>query len=303
MSPIHVVVLLLFSVLIVHVCCSRTVTASPPLLLFVDMDGFRHDYLARLDQKKIPNFRFFIENGVKARFVRNIFPSVTFATQTTLMTGLYAESHGVVQNNFFDPVFNETFYMEIMHQNFESKWFDNGGEPVWATNEKAGHNRRSGVILLPGNLAPIQGVHQKVLPNSYLYNTTQEIPYNYRIDTIINWFTDSSDPINFGVLYFPEPDESGHYFGPDSEIIDKKIYELDIALGYLRYKLEQHGLFEKMNIIITSDHGMVKYQNKSVNLDIILDRSVYRTVSEGRNVITQIIPSPGYYGYLKHITC
>lgn len=303
MSQIHVVVVLLFSVLIVYVFCSRTVPESPPLLLFVDMDGFRHDYLARLDQTKIPNFRFFIKNGVKARFVRNIFPSVTFATQTTLMTGLYAESHGVVQNNFFDPVFNETFYMEIMHQNFESKWFDNGGEPVWATNEIAGHNRRSGVVLLPGNLAPIQGVHQKVLPNSYLYNTTQEIPYNYRIDTIINWFTDSSDPINFGVLYFPEPDESGHYFGPDSEIIDKKIYELDIALGYLRHKLEQHGLFEKMNIIITSDHGMVKYQNKSVNLDMILDRSVYRTVSEGRNVVTQIIPTPGYYGYIKHITC
>lgn len=37
-----------------------------------------------------------------------------------------------------------------------------------------------------------------------------------RIDTALSWFTDEKTPANLVMLYFEEPDEHAHAFGPDS---------------------------------------------------------------------------------------
>jgi predicted AlkP superfamily pyrophosphatase or phosphodiesterase len=45
-----------------------------------------------------------MKNGVKAKFIRNVFPSSTFPNHVSIASGLYPESHGIVSNNFWDPV-------------------------------------------------------------------------------------------------------------------------------------------------------------------------------------------------------
>ena len=56
--------------------------------------------------------------------------------------------------------------------------------------------------------------------------------------------------------YFEEPDFTGHRFGPDSDEIRRKLFELDSHLGNLLQELKAQNLFDKTNIIIVSDHGM-----------------------------------------------
>ncbi|OWF50220.1 Bis(5'-adenosyl)-triphosphatase enpp4 [Mizuhopecten yessoensis] len=262
------------------------------------MDGFRHDYLDQtaLNKSDISNFQHFIDHGVKTSHIRNIFPSNTFPNHMTILTGQYAEEHGVVDNVFFDPYLNDTFNMYNFYQNFQSKWFDNGAEPIWVTNQKGGRGRNSGSILWPGGVAPVKCIEPRIIPRATLFNLSDTISLQYRIDVLIDWFTDTNfNAINFGMLYFEEPDLSGHKYGPLSKEVREQIKLLDQALGYLREKLNKTGLSEKMNIILTSDHGMNQFEDRVVDLDTILDRSWYTTHSQYKSSIDlMVLPRKGH---------
>jgi predicted AlkP superfamily pyrophosphatase or phosphodiesterase len=84
------------------------------------MDGMRYNYLDNLPDGKIANFKYFMKNGVKAKFIRNVFPSSTFPNHVSIASGLYPESHGIVSNNFWDPYLQDVFRLGNYRQNFES---------------------------------------------------------------------------------------------------------------------------------------------------------------------------------------
>lgn len=59
-------------------------------------------------------------------------------------------------------------------------------------------------------------------------------------------------------------DHTGHLYGPYSEQMNQKLKELDEDLGYLIDQLKSHHLYDKINLIITSDHGMESISEKTV---------------------------------------
>ncbi|XP_070570067.1 bis(5'-adenosyl)-triphosphatase ENPP4-like [Ptychodera flava] len=229
--------------------------------------------LPRNDPEKIetPNFDVLISDG---SFVPNgIVP--TFITKTlpnhfTIATGLYEESHGIVANDMYDPVLNEKFHIGG-EDSTSSKWWDVGAEPIWVTNQK--HGGRTGVYYWPGSETEIMGTR----PNRYKINS-DTTPFETRIDDVIDWFTDE-DPINLGLLYFNEPDHTGQTSGPESDEILDVIRMCDDTIGYLIQKLQEADLYEKINILITSDHGMTELSpDRLIQLDDYVNPDLYDLV-------------------------
>ncbi|XP_029648124.1 bis(5'-adenosyl)-triphosphatase enpp4-like [Octopus sinensis] len=259
---------------------------SFPNLLLVSFDGFRWDYMTH-SNATLNNFKWFVENGVSARRgLQNAFITKTFPNHITLVTGMYEESHGIVGNTMYDPLYNETFYGSA-EQVRDPKWMDDGGEPIWVTNQKENTKARSGCVYWVGDGASIKGFK----PYRYLeFNKNYLLNFTSRIDKIIEWFTDPSYPINLGLLYFEEPDHTGHVFGPDSPEIDKKLTALNNDLGYLIRRLNNTGLLSKTNVIITSDHGMAfTPADKIINLDLYITPSKYQIFQ--KNPIGNILPN------------
>lgn len=268
-----------------HISADNT---NLPKLLLISFDGFRWDYIFH-PNARLGNFTWIQRHGVHAqRGLKNVFITKTFPNHFTLVTGLYEESHGVVGNTMFDPVFNETFHTWT-NQMLESKWMDNGGEPIWVTNQKQHKEARSGVVYWVGDGAIIKGFR----PYRYLeFNPKALLNFTSRVDTIIDWFTDPLYPINLGLLYFEEPDSTGHRFGPYSKEIDSKLNELNDLVGYLIKRLNETSLLGKINIIITSDHGMaLTPPSKIINLDDYIDPDKYRIFES--NPIGNILPNNG----------
>ncbi len=56
-------------------------------LMIVMLDGFRWDYLDRIDKEDIPNFTAFLDSGSRPEYVQTIFPSLSWASWTTIVTG------------------------------------------------------------------------------------------------------------------------------------------------------------------------------------------------------------------------
>lgn len=73
-------------------------------------------------------------------------------------------------------------------------------------------------------------------------------------------------------------DDIGHVYGPFSKELEAILYKCDAIVGYLINKLKEAKLFERTNIIITSDHGMDSVSlNKSIDLIDYVDVSKFKT--------------------------
>lgn len=257
------------------------VTEGRPKLLLVSFDGFRWDYI---DRVPMPNFYAIMKDGVMVKQVENIYITKTFPNHYTLVTGLYAEAHGIVANEMYDPVLNRSFSIETDSM-YEPQWWEEA-VPLWVSIQKAGG--RSGAAMWPGSDVKIRGM----FPNQFLqYNAS--VPFETRVERIIQWFSaPKEEAVDFGVLYWEEPDESGHILGPQSPLMDAVIAGIDDKLGFLMNELKKAGIYEKVNLIVTSDHGMVQLSpDHIIELDEYVSRDLYTWVD--KSPVVGILPKEG----------
>ncbi|CAI5779063.1 pyrophosphatase phosphodiesterase family member 2 isoform X3 [Podarcis lilfordi] len=218
--------------------------------------------------------------GTHAPYMRPVYPTKTFPNLYTLATGLYPESHGIIGNSMYDPVFDAAFSLRG-REKFNHRWW--GGQPIWITAAKQG-----------------------VRAGSFFWSTM--IPHERRILTILQWLTlpDNERPYAYA-FYSEQPDIAGHRYGPFSseessfgspltpskrpkrKITPKRrqkrrvdsskkrrkapraeqysaesrrnkmlhpLREIDKILGQLMDGLKQLNLHRCVNIIFVGDHGM-----------------------------------------------
>ena len=107
----------------------------PPLLI-ISLDGFRSDYLDRElnGESAAPTLNRLARCGVWASSgMMPSYPTMTFPNHYSIVTGLYPESHGIVDNSFYDPDFGTAFSLSSPQQT-NSLWWN--GEPIWTTVKK-----------------------------------------------------------------------------------------------------------------------------------------------------------------------
>ncbi|MEZ4815023.1 MAG: ectonucleotide pyrophosphatase/phosphodiesterase [Bdellovibrionota bacterium] len=243
--------------------CTFLLNASTKPLLLISIDGLRP---ADLSAKTAPNMWQFAKEGTRAKSMKPIFPSLTFPNHYTLVTGLYSEKHGITGNEIRDPNIPERFSLGAPREvTNDPRWWI--GEPIWVTAQKQG--LRSGILFWPGSEAPIQNI----LPTHYLpydYNmSTQE-----RIEKLLSWVDLPIDERpEFFTLYIDTVDSAGHRYGPGSTEVLAELKEVDNQLGTLFQALQERNLFNEMNIIIVSDHGMTALDSdKEINVtDVLAD--------------------------------
>src|SRR5262249_32628006 len=71
----------------------------PPLIL-ISIDGSRADYL---DKGHSPVLAALAADGVRAKGLRPVYPSLTYPNHYTIVTGLFPDDHGIVNNTMRDP--------------------------------------------------------------------------------------------------------------------------------------------------------------------------------------------------------
>lgn len=88
--------------------------ASAPSVLMISVDGMKPEYVTQADAHglKIPFLRSLLANGTYASGVVGVWPTNTYPSHTTLLTGVTPAVHGVYNNLEFDPrhKFAESWY-------------------------------------------------------------------------------------------------------------------------------------------------------------------------------------------------
>jgi predicted AlkP superfamily pyrophosphatase or phosphodiesterase len=249
-------------------------------VVLVSMDGFRWDYAKHF---KLQNLNQIAKEGVHAKSMRPSYPSKTFPNHYSIVTGLYPDHHGIINNVFYDAGLNESFALSTNAKN-DSRFY--GGNPIWNVAEQQGVKTAS--FFWPGSDT------DKKRP-SYYKEYNDKIPYGNRIDTVIKWLQlpEKQRP-HLVTLYFDEPDHTGHNFGPLSPENEKAIKKMDSLMGQLSFKLNQLSIGKEINLIIVSDHGMTNISNdkKVAILDYLKPEWLgYKAVI---NPIMSLQAKPGY---------
>ncbi|XP_069779402.1 ectonucleotide pyrophosphatase/phosphodiesterase family member 7-like [Narcine bancroftii] len=233
-------------------------------LLLISFDGFRWNY----DQDvETPNFQKLVKEGVKAKYITPPFITITSPSHFTLVTGKYIESHGVIHNMWFNTTsgLKKPYYQA---QGVNEYW-DNGSLPIWITAQRQG--LKTGSIHFPGTKPSYGGEHifMKVVEPP-MYNYKNETAWRENINIVMRWFT--VENLDFVTLYIGEPDGAGHKYGPESQKRKDMVRQVDRTLGYLLESLERYNLKSKLNVIITSDHGMTTVLKEPAVNEIVLSR-------------------------------
>ncbi|XP_068189573.1 ectonucleotide pyrophosphatase/phosphodiesterase family member 3 isoform X2 [Antennarius striatus] len=241
-------------------------------LLLVSLDGLRSEYLHTWSSL-MPVLDKLQTCGTSAPYMQAAFPSKTFPNHYTIVTGLYPESNGLIDNTMYDPVFNAIFNLSGPEKN-NPDWYL--GEPIWLTAKRQG--LKSGTFFWPGSDVKISGS----FPDIYEpYNG--KVPFEERVFTVLKWLQlpDDERP-DFFTLYLEEPDKSGHSYGPVSGGVIQAIQGVDRIMGQLMNGLKQIGLHRCLNMVVLADHGMeeISCDRKEVLQDLVGDVSRY-WVTEG----------------------
>ena len=253
-----------------------------PTVMLISLDGFRYDYLNLYHPA---NLNSLAAGGVRARWMIPSFPSKTFPNHYTIATGLYPQDHGIVENNIYDPVFKAIFTLSDRREVENSRWWL--GEPIWVTAEKQGQKAAS--VFYPGTEGEIAGTRP-----SYWKRYDQEMSNDARVDTILSWLDLPRDQRpTFLALYFSDPDDAGHEFGPISKETKKAVLKVDQEIGRLVMGLRARQIFSQINLIIVSDHGMAPVRlSNAILLDKLFDTSMATRIFWTREIVS-IFPKAG----------
>ncbi|NXD83446.1 ENPP3 phosphodiesterase, partial [Halcyon senegalensis] len=262
----------------------------PPLILF-SMDGFRAEYLQTWSSL-MPNIEKLKTCGTHSKYMRAVYPTKTFPNHYTIVTGLYPESHGIIDNNMYDVDLNKHFSLSGTEK-FSPSWWK--GQPVWLTAMY--HNLKAGTFFWPGSDVPINGTY----PTFYkVFNSS--ITYEQSFFFFLKWldYAKSERP-DFYTLYIEEPDSSGHSFGPVSGGVIKALQVADQALGMLMEGLKQRNLHKCVNLIVLADHGMEKTYCKQLEYMTNYFKQIdfYIYPGPAARIRAKNVPE-GYFSYSRH---
>ena len=265
--------------------CAGLGTASSPApqstVVLVSIDALRADALG---SGTMPTLDAIAASGVHARWMNPSYPTLTFPNHYTLVTGLRPDHHGMVHNKMRDAGIGQFVSKDASAA--DGRWWA-GGEPLWATMERAG--QPSAVLFWPGSMAEIHGQR----PSRWRpFDKTMTV--DARVRQILDWL---DAPIaqrpRFIAAYFDQVDVAAHQCGAHCPGAIAAQREVDAGLAKLRAGIAARSHGRRIDLVVVSDHGMADVANGNIRyLDDIVPSDSIEFEDDGPIVL--VAPRAGH---------
>ncbi|XQW86904.1 ectonucleotide pyrophosphatase/phosphodiesterase [Thalassotalea piscium] len=220
--------------------------------VLISIDGFAAHYLEEFKPK---NMLALADKGIVTSGLIPSFPTKTFANHLTLVTGKVPFEHGIVLNKFYDKKTDDVY--SYGNSKKPNQWLKY--PPIWTILEQK--NIPTAIYFWPESDKSYQGIRP-----TYYRNYDGKVPNSRRFKKMLEWLNiqDKSKP-QLIVGYFSTIDSAGHQYGRDSKELKLAIEEFDQLLGDFVGTISTQ-VNSPVNIILVSDHGMVKIDKKKALL-------------------------------------
>lgn len=239
-------------------------------VVLVSLDGFRWDYAKRDGASHLLALG---KAGVWApEGMLPSYPSLTFPNHFTIVTGLYPEHHGLVANSFYDETKQARYGISDPKTVTDGSWYS--GVPLWSLAESQG--MRTACLFWPGSEAEIAGHRPTWYARFDSKTEATDAVLQARTDDLLALLhlPEATRP-HFVTIYYDEPDHEGHQYGPDTPQTKAAVLKVDALVGKLKSALDSTGL--PVDLVVVSDHGMVKEDGPWITLDKFADLNGFET--------------------------
>jgi predicted AlkP superfamily pyrophosphatase or phosphodiesterase len=271
-------------------------------VLIISLDGLDVRYLQKRDEYglKIPTLRRLMQDGVMGQVV-GVYPSVTYPSHTTIVTGTTPERHGVYGNELFEA--------PDKPQTGNWQWYarDIRAETLWDAASQRGF--KTALISWPvGAGAGDYNFPEIWKPNGTREETRQVIKANARPKGLVeelegrdaelysNVTKDESDDVRTRfaeyviaekkpevvLVHLYDLDHYEHDYGPFTPDAFAILEKVDGYVARLLKAMERAGTLSETAVFIVSDHGFLPV-SKRIQPGVILARAGLLKLREERD--------------------
>lgn len=258
---------------------SQTIAQDRPSkhVVLISIDGFRPDFY--LDPSwPAPNLQQMASEGARAEGVTGVFPSVTYPSHTTIVTGRTPAAHGIYYNAPFEEggqtgrwywesekIKVPTLWDAVRKEGMKSAsfiWPVTVGAPIdynlpeyWSLEEGFGRiepmrNEENPKGLLAELEEQVLGkLNLRTFNGDYLNRED-------RIGEMAGYVLETYKP-NLITLHLIATDHFQHEEGREGLMVRKSLAATDRAIGKIMEAAERAGILDQTTFIVTGDHGFV----------------------------------------------
>ena len=264
--------------------------------LIVFFDGLRPDYIT---PELMPNVYAFSKRGVYGKQHHSVFPTVTRVNSSSYSTGSYPGNNGIMGNTVYFPQVNPVKGLNTGDAAELNKISAaTNGHLLTAVSlgealESAGHSMMvfssgsSGQALLQNHKVGRGAIvnTSMILPESLkadLVKALGPIPPNSKPNTGQHkWITDALIQFGFAqngplvnAIWYSDPDGAAHSDGIGSPAANASIRYVDEQFGRIIAAIEEKKMSDKVNIIISTDHGFVTKAGKTGIAEFLIEKGL-----------------------------
>lgn len=245
-------------------------------VILVSIDGLRPEFY--LDTRwPAPTIQQMAREGAHAQAVQSVFPSVTYPSHTTLVTGALPARHGIVYNSPFEPggqtgawywdtaaIKVPTLWDAVGEAGLESaavSWPVSVGAPiafnvpeVWSLDRDAEPNAAIKAATTPPELfAELEREATGTLGARYSMSYLGRDQLAALMGAHI---LETRKPALLAI-HLIEADHFMHETGREGDVVKRAVASCDNAISLLVEAAERAGILERTAFVITGDHGFV----------------------------------------------
>ncbi|GEO07823.1 alkaline phosphatase family protein [Segetibacter aerophilus] len=236
-------------------------------VILITIDGFRPDFY--LDEKwDAPNIRGLMKDGAHTKGMNSVFPSMTYPSHTTIVTGVQPVKHSIYYNNMFEPTGSTgKIYWNTSQIKTPTLW---GAAQAKGLKATALFWPVSADAPVSYNIPDIgsmgEGVREQYSKPEGFVNTIKKEVFNGAEK--VEWGKDENvakiaayvikkDKPNLMTIHFFWVDHIEHQEGREGDVLKAAVKDADQAVGIVINALKEEGIWNNTVLIVTGDHGFV----------------------------------------------
>jgi predicted AlkP superfamily pyrophosphatase or phosphodiesterase len=217
--------------------------ARPEHVIIVSLDGGKP---AVMRSSPMPVLQTLVAEGAHTWAAQTIDPSVTLPSHTSMLTGVKAEKHKILWNDWRPT--NGAVRVSTVFSLAKQKGLTTA---MFVGKEKLQH------IVVTNSVDRftfVKNSERISTTNAQGAVATERVPHAMQVaSAAAEWIVQARPNVCF--IHFPDPDSLGHKYGWGSEQQVQSFAECDAALGIVLNAIKEAGIENKTALIVSADHG------------------------------------------------
>lgn len=288
MSIYHSRILVLLISTVMAFAVARTAVGDDRYGLIISVDGLKGDWACEPDKHgvKLPNITKLGKGGIKAPIV-GVFPSVTYPSHTSLITGCHPAKHGILANEIFEPptvLRSGKWYWDysaikvptLLDAAKAKGWTT--AAVSWPVCVGAPVDVNFPEIWQPGSYdLAFQEIAKHCKPPDLIprvltrYTLGRGQDRDVTLTHVARYIVEEYKP-RLMLVHLVELDSVQHQYGPDTPEARAEAERSDARVGELLASYEAAGLLKNTVVAIVSDHGFLPTR-KSFHVNVVLTQA------------------------------